>query len=121
MKRILDVGNCDPDHSFIRSALEPLGAEIVRVHGAQEALDALKSQSFDLVTVNRLFDRDGGSGIELIRAINQQTDSPATMLISNYDESQQQAIAAGALQGFGKAEGGNAVRRHVERAISDQD
>lgn len=117
MKRILDVGNCDPDHSFITGAISSLDAEVVRVHSASEALETVEAQSFDLVIVNRLFDRDGGSGLELISAINQKDAAPATMLISNYEESQKQAQQLGALKGFGKAESGNAVRACIEAAL----
>ena len=117
MKRILDVGNCDPDHSFISGALAQLEADLVRVHSAQEAMEQLDQGAFDLVIVNRLFDRDGGSGLELIEAINARNAAPQTMLISNYDDAQQQAQEKGALRGFGKAESRDAIRERVEAAL----
>ena len=118
MKRILDVGNCDPDHSFISSALSSLDAEVIRVHSAAEAISRIDAESFDLVLVNRVFDRDGGSGLDLIQTIESAENGPATLLISNYAEAQEQAKSHGAKEGFGKAEGGDAIRTRVEAALN---
>jgi hypothetical protein len=59
-----------------------------------------------VLLVNRVLDGDFGtsSGIELIARLAKAENRPAMLLISNYPEAQQQAIAAGALPGFGKAE-----------------
>ncbi len=55
--------------------------------------------------VNRLLDADGSDGLEVIRAM--QADpalrSIPVMLVTNYPEYQGQAMAAGAVPGFGKA------------------
>jgi CheY-like chemotaxis protein len=104
-KRVLDVGNCHPDHAAIRRLIESqFGAEVVRAHRSQDALEALRSGPFDLVLINRVFDRDGGDGVELIRRIKGTPECSAVpaMLISNYAEYQEQAVAAGAERGFGK-------------------
>lgn len=64
----------------------------------------LRSRSIDLVLVNRKLDEDYSDGIEIIKAI--KADSALAtipvMLITNYEEHQEQAISIGALRGFGK-------------------
>ncbi len=68
-KRVLDVGNCDHDHGQIKRLLaEHFGAEVIQVHNETQALERLRSESFDLVTINRVIDWTGASGMELIRA-----------------------------------------------------
>lgn len=106
-KRVLDVGNCPPDHAAIRSLLErAFGAVVVQAHGPDDALAALRSAAFDLVLVNRKLDRDYSDGIEVIRQIksDEQLRDVPVMLITNYAEHQAAAVADGALYGFGKLE-----------------
>jgi CheY-like chemotaxis protein len=72
---------------------------------ATDALDALRRQPFDLVLVNRVLDADGFAGLDLIKLIkaDEALRRVPVMLVSNYEDSQQQAVAKGALPGFGKA------------------
>ena len=105
-KRVLDVGNCGPDHHAIRTLIEQnFAAEVVQVHSSEEAINELSNGTFDLVLVNRVFDRDGFEGIELIREMRESDsiDCPV-MLITNYPKYQVQAAKLGAAAGFGKAE-----------------
>jgi two-component system chemotaxis response regulator CheY len=89
------------------------GAEVVQADRLDDALAALRRESFDLVLINRKLDVDYSDGIEILRAI--KTDSALTstpvMLVTNYPEHQQAAVAAGAEPGFGKAELGLAATR----------
>lgn len=105
MKRILDVGQCNPDHAVIsRMIADHFEAQIDRAHGWEDALAALERKPYDLVLINRLLDRDGSQGIlilERIKADPGLADTPV-MLISNYPEAQAAAIAKGAVPGFGK-------------------
>jgi CheY-like chemotaxis protein len=104
--RVLDVGNCSYDHGSIRRLLEErFQAEVVQQHHRADAIQALKRGRFDLVLVNRVFDRDGDDGMELIRTIKSDPALAETpvMLISNYEQYQKQAMEAGALPGFGKS------------------
>ena len=56
-KRVLDVGQCGPDHSSIRSYLtRNFDCEVVQVDDAAGALAELKGGQFDLVLVNRKLD-----------------------------------------------------------------
>jgi CheY-like chemotaxis protein len=106
-KRVLDVGNCGPDHAAIRTFLTGnFDCEVVQVDDAAGAFAKLKSAPFDLVLVNRKLDIDYSDGIDVIRAL--KTDSATAqvpvMLVTDYLEHQDLAIAAGAIRGFGKLE-----------------
>ena len=106
-KRVLDVGQCGFDHSAIRRLIESeFAAEVVQAHGLNDAVSQLKNESFDLVLVNRKLDADYSDGLAVVRAI--KTDASLTqtpvMLVSNYPDAQEAAVAAGASLGFGKAE-----------------
>ena len=106
-KRILDVGQCGPDHATITSYLtEHFDCQIVQTHALEDTLAALKSSAFDLVLINRKLDRDYSDGVDIIKEIKadpQIVDVPV-MLVTNYPEHQQAAIASGAVMGFGKLE-----------------
>jgi two-component system chemotaxis response regulator CheY len=105
--RILSVGQCGFDHgSLSRFFDRRFGAQVVRADTRDEALDELRSGPFNLVLVNRVSDLDGSPGLELIRAMKSDpalADSPV-MLVSNYPDAQDQAVALGALRGFGKSQ-----------------
>ena len=69
-QRVLDVGQCDMDHGMIRRLIQDhFDAEVIRAHGAAEALTALRAGSFELVLTNRLMDRDQSEGLDLIRQV----------------------------------------------------
>lgn len=107
MKRVLDVGQCNPDHASIRSMLErQFDAEVVRAHQLDDALQQLRSGQFDLVLVNRKLDIDYSDGMEIIKRIkaDPELNSVPVMLVTNYPEYDQAAVAAGAESGFGKAQ-----------------
>ncbi len=105
-KRVLSVGQCGADHYGISSALEQaFGAEVEEASTQAEALRLLRREPFALVLVNRVFDADGDSGVELIRRVKADEALRATpvLLVSNYADAQREAEAAGAEPGFGKA------------------
>jgi two-component system chemotaxis response regulator CheY len=103
-RRVLSVGQCGYDHWSISRALQrSFGATVVPAATAEEALERLHGEEFALVLVNRVLDADGGSGLELIRRIRSEPAAPPVMLVSNYEDAQIEAVAAGAAPGFGKA------------------
>ncbi|HEX6986194.1 MAG TPA: response regulator [Planctomycetaceae bacterium] len=109
-KRVLSVGQCVPDGTAIKSFLKQrFGAVVQAADTADEAMAMLHNGPFDLVLVNRVFDADGGSGLELVRAVkaNPTTGKIPVMLVSNYAEAQQKAVEHGAEPGFGKAQLGS--------------
>lgn len=104
-KRVLDVGNCSPDHSAIKQLLRTrFDCEVRQAHGAEDALAELGAGQFDLVLVNRKLDQDYSDGIDVIRRIlaERGEQAPPVMLITNYAEHQDAAVAIGAKRGFGK-------------------
>lgn len=103
--RVLDVGNCDPDHTRIRALLENnFVVDIDRVMFVDDALAKLTDRPYRLVLVNRLIFDDGSDGGRLIQEmqVGDHREVPV-MLISNYREAQGKAVADGAVPGFGKA------------------
>ena len=105
---VLDVGQCDYDHGRIRSVLERMGCEVKRAHTAADARRTLSQGGVSLVLVNRVLDGDGTDGValigDLVKEGSQQTRVPKVMLVSNYPEYQDKAVALGAVYGFGKSE-----------------
>ena len=109
-KRVLSVGQCGADHYGITQYLrQHFGAQVVAADREQEALQHLCEGAFDLVLINRKLDIDGSDGLKVVRTIKadaQLTETPV-MLVSNYPDAQQQAVALGAEYGFGKSEYGS--------------
>jgi two-component system chemotaxis response regulator CheY len=106
-KRVLDVGNCGPDHAAIRRLIESnFDAQVVRADDLAGALAALQKLPADLVLVNRKLDLDYSDGLAIVRHLkaDAQWSSTPVMLISNYPEYQAEAVVAGAEPGFGKQE-----------------
>src|SRR5205085_10671959 len=69
-KRVLDVGNCVPDHAAIRGMLETtFAAEVIQADGQDDALAVLRQEHVDLVLVNRKLDQDYSDGLEIIKQI----------------------------------------------------
>ncbi len=119
MKRVLDVGQCSADHFAIRRLIERnFQAEVLQAHDAEDALAQLRARSFVLVLVNRKLDLDQSDGLEIVRAMKADADLAATpvMLVSNYPDYQAQAVAVGAVLGFGKSNLGAAATRELLHA-----
>jgi CheY-like chemotaxis protein len=108
-KRVLSVGQCGPDNAAIRAFLNRnFECDFDTADAASDALAHLKRGNYDLVFVNRKLDIDYSDGTDVIRALknDEATAAVPVMLITNYPEHQEAAIAAGALRGFGKLEFG---------------
>jgi len=122
-KRVLDVGNCGPDHAAIRGLLTRLfAAEVVQADSWEDTAELLATQKFDLVLVNRKLDIDYSDGMEIIRQIKADPRHAAlpVMLITNYPEHQAAAIAEGAIYGFGKRElASHETHERLARVLTD--
>jgi two-component system chemotaxis response regulator CheY len=106
VKRVLSVGQCYADHdSITRILTRHFAAEVVAAATVEEVEERLRQRTFDLILVNRIFDADGFSGLDLIERLKKDSASRdiPVMLVSNYVDAQQEAMARGALPGFGKA------------------
>lgn len=105
-KTIIDCGNCAPDHAAIRRWIERnfVDVAIQQTDGSEETLEILRRRHVDLVLVNRKLDRDYSDGMDVIRQMKGDPSLAAVpvMLVTNYEEYQQQAIEIGAVRGFGK-------------------
>lgn len=105
-RRVLVAGNCAKDHRAIQSLLEQHFCAVVeRADTCADVEQALAGARYGLVLVNREFFADGSDGVALIGKIRCDTrlDQTPAMLISNFAEAQEAAIASGAAAGFGKA------------------
>lgn len=106
-KRVLDVGQCVPDHTAIRRMLETnFNVSITQTKLPDDTLAALRGEKYDLVLINRKLDEDYSDGTEILKQIKADPAIAATpvMIVTNYPEHQTAAVAAGAEYGFGKAE-----------------
>ena len=118
--RVLSVGQCGPDNGQIgRFLRDGFRAQVDTADTLDEALAAVRSGHFDLIMVNRIFDLDGTPGLDLIRSIK---SDPAlapipTLLVSNYPDAQSEAVALGALSGFGKSDIGRSKAKEVLGAV----
>ncbi|UCG32905.1 MAG: hypothetical protein JSU68_14725 [Phycisphaerales bacterium] len=104
--RVLDVGQCGPDHLMISRMLRAhFDVEVDAAADVAQAIQALRRSDYTLVLVNRLIDGGGGEGLHLVRETRQdeQLSSIPIMLVSNLEDAQTAAVQAGAVRGFGKS------------------
>jgi CheY-like chemotaxis protein len=109
-KRVLDVGNCGPDFgSLTRYLTTNFDCTVDQAHGAEDALVKLRGGDYALVTINRKLDRDYSDGVEILKLIKADPKLQATpvMIVTNYADHQDAAVALGAERGFGKLEYNN--------------
>lgn len=106
VRNVLDVGQCSPDHFSISQMLtKHFEVQVQQAHSFDEAIQQASITCFDLILINRVLDADGTSGYEILKALKADpvTAEQPVMLVSNFEDAQQQAIADGAVQGFGKS------------------
>ena len=124
MKKVVLVGHCGADSSYLRIAVSSAGAAGVSVVTAddQDGLDAaFADNNVELVLINRVLDWgfEDQEGVTLVAHLRQTHPQVKTMLVSNYPESQAAAVAAGALPGFGKREiGSPRVKELLKSALT---
>lgn len=119
-KLVLDVGNCVPDHAAIRGMIESnFDAKVLQADNLTDALSVLEQQQIELVLVNRKLDVDYSDGLAVIHQIkaNEQHRETPVMMITNYEDHQELAVAAGAVKGFGKLALSDAATLETLRAF----
>lgn len=109
MNRIILVGHCGPDTSYLVMAARKAvpTAEVVRADDEAALSSAIAiDDGHVLLLVNRVLDGDfaDSSGIELIARLRRSHPMVRSMLVSNYADAQSAAVQAGAMPGFGKRE-----------------
>ncbi len=122
-KKIALVGHCGPDGSYLKMAVSRAdkGAKIIAADDSTELKRAL-DDGVDLLLLNRQLDYgfDDHEGVAVIRKLRSKYPDVKMMLVSNYPEAQAQAIAAGALPGFGKRDiGSPRVNELLRDALAD--
>jgi two-component system chemotaxis response regulator CheY len=117
-KKVLLVGHCGPDASYLRIAIRSaLGEATILPVDDQTEMNRIIQDGVDLVLLNRELDYgfDPTTGVEMIQALKPKFPKLKMMLISNYPEAQSAALAAGALPGFGKREIGSPRAKELLR------
>jgi len=105
VKKVVLVGHCGPDSSYLRIAVSKAGRDVTVLSADDsDQLKRLLDGGVDLLLFNRKLDFgfDEQEGIALIRQLRLKYPAVKTMLVSNYPEAQEAAVRAGALLGFGK-------------------
>jgi two-component system chemotaxis response regulator CheY len=105
-KKVLSLGQCGADHAAISALLRRhFSAEVDGVDTCADAEARLRGGGYALVLVNRVLDYGGDSGLDFIAHLQSHPDlcRQPVMLVSNYPDAQEQAVARGALPGFGKS------------------
>lgn len=106
-KTVLSIGQCRPDQAAISHYLTShFGTTVLTADLPADAYQTLIDQEVDLVLINRKLDADYSDGMEVLQHIcaGTATAKIPVMLVSNFAEWQEQAVAMGAVYGFGKAE-----------------
>lgn len=106
MKRVLNVGQCAPDNAGITQMLTSnfnVEVEVAETHAA--AVRMASESAFDLVLINRIYDATRTEGMETLKTLksDESTRSTPVMLVSNFPDAQDAAVAIGAEVGFGKS------------------
>lgn len=104
---VISLGQCRPDQAAITHLLtRQFAVNVIALDTAEELEERLKECRPDLILINRKLDIDYSDGMDVLRTLksNAATASVPVMLVSNFPEWQEKAVAVGALPGFGKAE-----------------
>ena len=119
-KKILLVGHCGPDSTYLKIAVRSAVGEVtIASAGDRAQLDRAIAAGVDLILFNRELDYgfEPATGVEMIRLLKQRYPDLKMMLITNYPEVQAAAIAAGAKPGFGKRDIGSPRAREIIRGV----
>ena len=102
--RVLSIGQCGFDSASIERVFEQdFSADVESVDTGRDALGRLQAAKYDLILVNRRLDGDGSSGVALLEQLHTQAPDVPMMLVSDKPDAQTEAVAKGALPGFGKS------------------
>jgi len=106
-KKVVLVGHCGPDSSFLRMAVSSADRGItVSMADDTRELNAALEAGVDLVLLNRElgWGFEQSLGVDVIRGLGRMYPKTRFMLVSNYADAQAAAVAAGGVAGFGKRE-----------------
>lgn len=106
-KKVVLVGHCGPDSSYLRMSVQRAVTDVtVQMADDDADLQKLIAGGADLLLLNRQLDYgfSTDTGVDLIKQLRPKFPGVRMMLVSNYPDAQAEAVAAGALPGFGKRE-----------------
>ena len=122
-KRVVLVGHCGPDSSYLRMVVSRAQRElVVTMADDEQELSRQIEHGVDLMLINRILDYgfEQTDGAALIAELKSKVPDLRMMLVSNYPYAQAEAVAAGALPGFGKRElGSERVTKLLREALAD--
>jgi len=124
-RKVLLVGHCGPDSSYLKMAVRSArsDAAVVYAEDAHELRAALDG-GVDLILFNRElgYGFDEKEGVDIIRWLKPNYPTLKMMLVSNYADAQKAAVEAGALPGFGKRELGQPrIAKLLREALNEEE
>lgn len=108
-KTILLVGHCGVDGPRLQSEVRSIidAADVRRINSESDLEQAVK-EGADLLLVNREpLGFEPEQGVDLIRKLHVEHPEQRMMLVSDFDDAQEEAVSAGAVPGFGKRDIGS--------------
>lgn len=121
-KKVVLVGHCGPDSSYLKMAVRAAATDVqVSAADSQAEIDQEITSGADLLLLNRVLDYgfEHHTGVDLLRELKKKHPQIKAMLVSNYSDAQEAAIAEGALPGFGKRDIGSAVvKQRIQSALA---
>lgn len=122
-KKVLLVGHCGPDSSYLKMAVKSAGSAVTILSADDQGeLRSALDGGVDLILFNRElgYGFDEKYGVDVIKYLSGNYPTLKMMLVSNYSDAQAAAVAAGALPGFGKRElGSQRVVELLKGALTD--
>jgi len=122
-KRIVLVGHCGPDSSYLRMTIAKAVKDAAILMADDEThLNRLLAQGVDLLLLNRVLDFGFSVelGTDLIKQLRRERPNQKVMLVTNYPDVQEEAVRLGALRGFGKREiGSPKVAELLYKAVNE--
>jgi len=114
------VGHCGADSYSLTHAIRSAVPGAAIVHAGDEKSCAQAMEGDAVLLVNRVLDGrfTTDSGVELIANLAKAKPKFKIVLISNYADAQQAAVAAGARPGFGKSQVGSASTAELLRSLA---
>ena len=104
-KRILLVGHCGVDGPRMQREIANFldEADVLRINSDEDLRQAV-GEGADLLLINREpIGFEPKMGRDLVRELHKSYPDTKLMLVSDYDDAQEEAEEAGALPGFGKS------------------
>ena len=119
---VILVGHCGIDGPRLQREISSNlpDTDVVRCNSTAD-LDRYAKEGADLFLVNREPVGFNEDGLSIVRKVHEQHPELKVMLVSDYPEAQEEAVKAGAMQGFGKSlMGSPELAQKVKQALGDQ-